>query len=130
MLKSSILWAKARKVGPFRDEANLRFGGRRGGSIQKTSCMAATRGDLMSGEGAAISTVPSNPRVYLTKCLLILATQESCIERPVPRAGSIHHGCTAGWCHRYCVLVICAPHPQEAFGAMSGREAALSQDGP
>lgn len=80
MLKSSILWAQANKVGPFRDETTLRFGGRGGGGIQKTSYMAATRGDLMSGEGAAISTVPSNPRIYLIKCLLILAMQESCIE--------------------------------------------------
>lgn len=49
MLKSSILWAQTNKVGPFREEATLRFGGKAGGGIQKTSCMAATRGDLMSG---------------------------------------------------------------------------------
>lgn len=84
----------------------------------------------MSGEGAAISTVPFQPQGLPNKMLAYPGHAGILHEQPVPRAGSIHHGCTAGWCHRYYVLVIGALHPQEAFGAMSGREAALSQDGP
>lgn len=125
MLKSSILWAQANKVGPFRDEATVRFGGRGGGGIQKTSCMAATSGDLMSVEGAAISTVPFQPQGLPNKMLAYPGHAGILHGMTSAQGRKIHHGYTAGWCHRYYVLVICARHPQEAFGAMSGREAAL-----
>lgn len=130
MLKSSTLWAQANKVGPFREEATLRFGARGGGGIQKTSCMAATRGDLVSGEVTAISTVPFQPQGPPNKMLAYPG-----------HAGILHRTTSAqGRTHPpglYCRLVspllclgdLCAS-PQEAFGAVSGREAALSQGGP